>query len=381
MKSSFNKDSDQINIEMTDKLANLERFKAGVTMKGKLFGVEDVKKEAGDEICQDAMIKLKAIIAVKKEHKQKLTIKINLEGIELESETSSEILYKHNVNRISYIARDLKDARALGYIYKNQDDSYQYFGLRTEKPAQEVFNCLRDLFETCLDLKYAEKAEKTGENKSESKAVVDEKPREEIKEKTEEKVFKESDKARLISEGEPETPAPVSEVKIPEVKTPEVEVAKAEEPSLFDLSSDLVEPAKPASAMDDLFGLGDLSLDVGSTPQVPANTPSTFQGNNDLFSMMNAPAQSPQVQYNQQNSFQGMSTMTNMNGMANMSSQFSPIANLATNPFNNAFATNNMNGFQQQQQQQQQTRAAPVPPKNPAPAPKVNTNAFDDLFN
>ena len=56
---------------MSDSIANNhKRFSEGVTLIGKLFGVEDVKKENGDDVCQDAMIKLKAIIAVKKEHKK-----------------------------------------------------------------------------------------------------------------------------------------------------------------------------------------------------------------------------------------------------------------------------------------------------------------------
>ena len=60
-----------------------QKFTEGVIVKGKLFGVEDVKKETGDEVCNDAMIKLKAIIAVKKEHKQRVNIRVNLEGIEI----------------------------------------------------------------------------------------------------------------------------------------------------------------------------------------------------------------------------------------------------------------------------------------------------------
>merc|ERR1712127_517149 len=140
-----------------------QRFTDGVIVKGKLFGVEDVKKETGDDVCQDAMIKLKAIIAVKKEHKQKLSIKINLEGIEIMDESNST-MFKHSVNRISYIARDLKDPRAIGYIYKNIDDSYQYFGLRTEKQAQEFFNLLKDLFEVVLELRTNKKKKESSGN-------------------------------------------------------------------------------------------------------------------------------------------------------------------------------------------------------------------------
>merc|ERR1712127_1083055 len=115
-----------------------QRFTDGVIVKGKLF-------------------------AVKKEHKQKLSIKINLEGIEIMDESNST-MFKHSVNRISYIARDLKDPRAIGYIYKNIDDSYQYFGLRTEKQAQEFFNLLKDLFEVVLELRTNKKKKESSGN-------------------------------------------------------------------------------------------------------------------------------------------------------------------------------------------------------------------------
>lgn len=102
-----------------------------------------------------------------------------------------------------------------------------------------------------------------------------------------EKEIDSSDKARLISisEAEPEVapsqvssvapvpatpvpaaPVPAAPVPAVEVKTPEAEA------SLFDLS----DPTTPAMdknntpAMDDLFGLGDLSLDGSVSPQVQA---------------------------------------------------------------------------------------------------------------
>ncbi len=261
---------------MTD---NVQRFTDGVTINGKLFGVEIVKKETGDDVCQEAMIKLKAIIAVTKEHKKKLTIRINLEGIELVELESSEILYKHSVNRISYIARDLKDARAIGYIYKNTDNSIEYFGLRTEKPAQEMFNLLKDLFETVLELR-------NSKNPSETNVTSEPKKTDKSEE------VDSSDKAPLISD-EPEVNepavAPPPEKKPPtaliaeqEHKTPAP--APAEEPSLFDLSSDVPAPTKPApSAMDDLFGLSGLSLE---SPPVATTLSTSSFGTNCLLKIV-----------------------------------------------------------------------------------------------
>ena len=142
-----------------------DRFKYGVLLRGKLIGVEDVKEETGDEVCQLAMIKLKAVVLAKKEHKQRICIKINLDGVEILDEKTNQSIYKHAVNRISYIARDANDARAIGYIYKTGNSSYQYFAIKTERQAQELFNTLKELFEEVLRLK--NEGEKTNATKTE----------------------------------------------------------------------------------------------------------------------------------------------------------------------------------------------------------------------
>lgn len=362
-----------------DIAANMSKFVEGVLIKGKLFGVETVHKETGDDVCQDAMIKLKAIIAVKKEHKQRLNIKVDLEGIEI-MDDNMQLMYKHSVNRIAYIARDLKDPRAIGYIYKNEDASCQYFGLRTEKQAQEFFNLLKDLFEVVLEMRNNKKKGAAKEPTEPEKNPADKPVEAEQEPDT-------SDKARLISITEPEpepasAPAPVvapaSPVAAPEapaspatepaaVKTPEAE------PSLFDLS----DPTTPAMdknstpAMDDLFGLGDLTLDGSASPQVSASGM-----NNDLFTMMNAPV-SPQP--SAAAPFQNPATNFSPFGMPQqgMSSQY---GQPAQQPFGMPMGMPQYN--------QQLPRAAPVPPMSSptpaapaAPTNKVPTNAFDDLFN
>ena len=136
-----------------------QRFTHGVLIRGKLIGVEDVKEETGDEICQMSMVKLKAVVIAKKEHKQRICVKINLEGLEIVDEKTNLSIYKHSVNRISYIARDVNDSRAIGYIYKNSANSFQYFAIKTERAAQELFNTLKDLFEAVLEMRKNKKTE------------------------------------------------------------------------------------------------------------------------------------------------------------------------------------------------------------------------------
>ena len=149
-----------------------QRFTTGVIIKGKFIGCEDVKEETGDEICQTSMIKLKAVVIAKKEHKQRISIKVTLEGLEILDEKSNVSMYKHSVNRISYIARDVNDARAIGYIYKNSANSFQYFAIKTERQAQEFFNTLRDLFEAVLELRNSKKTEVKSESSTRIKENI-----------------------------------------------------------------------------------------------------------------------------------------------------------------------------------------------------------------
>ena len=134
------------------------RFIDGVTAKGKFIGIEDVKEETGDEICNTSMVKLKAVVIAKKEHKLPIFMKISFEGLSIIDAKTNEVLYKHAVEHISYISRDPNDPRAFGYIFKNDKNQLQYIAIKTEKQSAEVVLTLKDLFEVVYEKKKEEKA-------------------------------------------------------------------------------------------------------------------------------------------------------------------------------------------------------------------------------
>lgn len=95
----------------------------------------------------------KALVLAKKEHKQRICVKVSLDGVEILDERTNAPMFNHPVTKISYIARDPEDSRAIGYIFKNSPNSFQYYAIKTLGQAQELFNTLKELFEVVLEIR------------------------------------------------------------------------------------------------------------------------------------------------------------------------------------------------------------------------------------
>ena len=50
-----------------------------------------------------------------------------------------DCLYHHPVHKISFIAQDVADNRAFGYIYGSPENGHRFFGIKTEKAAGQVY--------------------------------------------------------------------------------------------------------------------------------------------------------------------------------------------------------------------------------------------------
>ncbi|XP_041042607.1 disabled homolog 2 isoform X1 [Carcharodon carcharias] len=140
----------------------LARFKGdGVRYKAKIIGIDDVADARGDQMCQDSMMKLKGIaIAARAQghHKQRIWVTISLSGIKLIDEKTGVIEYEHTVNRISFIARDVTDNRAFGYVC-GAEGQHQFFAIKTAQQAEALVVDLKDLFQLIYNLKKKEEAE------------------------------------------------------------------------------------------------------------------------------------------------------------------------------------------------------------------------------
>ncbi|XP_037674643.1 disabled homolog 2-like [Choloepus didactylus] len=144
----------------------LAKFKGdGVKYKAKLIGIDDVPDARGDKMSQDSMMKLKGMVAAARsqgQHKQKLWVNISLSGIKLIDEKTGVIEHEHPVNKISFIACDVTDNQAFGYVCGGEGQ-HQFFAIKTGQQAKPLVIDLKDLFQVIYNVKKKEEKKKTEE--------------------------------------------------------------------------------------------------------------------------------------------------------------------------------------------------------------------------
>ncbi|XP_061656000.1 disabled homolog 2 isoform X2 [Phyllopteryx taeniolatus] len=171
-KVPFRKDKKKVP-EKTDEYL-LARFQGdGVRYKAKLIGTDDVTEPRGDKMCQDSMMKLKGMAVAARsqgKHKQRIWVNISMSGIRIIDEKSGAIEHEHVVNKISFIARDVTDNRAFGYVC-GAEGQHQFFAIKTAQQAEPLVLDLKDLFQVIFNMRKKEaEASQKGENGS---AVVE----------------------------------------------------------------------------------------------------------------------------------------------------------------------------------------------------------------
>jgi len=133
------------------------RFEApGINFNAKLIGIDDVEAARGDKMCQDAMSRLKMAVRQSGQHKQKIIINVSLDGIRIMDLRSQATNHTHAVHRISFISRDVTDARAFGYVYGAGEGKHKFYAIKTDKAAEALVLSLRDLFQAVYEKKKRE---------------------------------------------------------------------------------------------------------------------------------------------------------------------------------------------------------------------------------
>uniref|UniRef100_A0A8C3K3R9 PID domain-containing protein n=1 Tax=Calidris pygmaea TaxID=425635 RepID=A0A8C3K3R9_9CHAR len=226
------------------------RFKGdGVRYKAKLIGIDDVPEARGDKMSQDSMMKLKGMAVAARsqgQHKQKIWVNISLYGIKIMDEKTGVIEHEHPVNKISFIARDVTDNRAFGYICGGEGQ-HQFFAIKTAQQAEPLVVDLKDLFQLIYNMKKKEEDyKKKSEEASKTEGV---------------------DQMALF--GDMSTP--------PDMSSP----TEAKEILLVDLNSEI--ETKQTFTKEDLFLNGITTSLPQPKPQPPFLSESSFSANLSFF--------------------------------------------------------------------------------------------------
>ncbi|XP_069498204.1 disabled homolog 1 isoform X12 [Ambystoma mexicanum] len=173
VKTSAKKDSKKKGQDRSEATL-IKRFKGdGVRYKAKLIGIDEVSAARGDKLCQDSMMKLKGIAASrsKGEHKQKVFLTISFGGIKIYDEKTGVLQNHHAVHEISYIAKDITDHRAFGYVC-GKEGNHRFVAIKTAQAAEPVILDLRDLFQLIYELKQREEIEKKAQKDKQCEQAV-----------------------------------------------------------------------------------------------------------------------------------------------------------------------------------------------------------------
>ncbi|KFQ63963.1 Disabled 2, partial [Pelecanus crispus] len=251
--------------EKTDE-SLLARFKGdGVRYKAKLIGIDDVPEARGDKMSQDSMMKLKGMAVAARsqgQHKQKIWVNISLSGIKIIDEKTGVIEHEHPVNKISFIARDVTDNRAFGYICGGEGQ-HQFFAIKTAQQAEPLVVDLKDLFQLIYNMKKKEE----GDKKKSEEASKTENGSEVLPADQADKMKLGVDQMDLF--GDMSTP--------PDISSP----TEAKEILLVDLNSEI--ETKQTFTKEDLFLNGITTSIPQPKPQPPFLPESSFSTNLSFF--------------------------------------------------------------------------------------------------
>nr|XP_015211295.1 PREDICTED: disabled homolog 1 isoform X8 [Lepisosteus oculatus] len=120
------------------------------------------------------MMKLKGIAAAarsKGEHKQKVFLTVSFGGIKIFDEKTGVLQHHHAVHEISYIAKDITDHRAFGYVC-GKEGNHRFVAIKTAQSAEPVILDLRDLFQLIYEIKQREEMEKKAQKDKQCEQAV-----------------------------------------------------------------------------------------------------------------------------------------------------------------------------------------------------------------
>ncbi|XP_061540435.1 DAB adaptor protein 1a isoform X6 [Phycodurus eques] len=247
----------------------IRRFKGdGVRYKAKLIGLDEVTAARGDKLCQDSMMKLKGIAAAarsKGEHKQKVFLTVSFGGIKIFDEKSGVLQHHHAVHEISYIAKDITDHRAFGYVC-GKEGNHRFVAIKTAQSAEPVILDLRDLFQLIYEIKQREEMEKKAQKDKQCEQAVYQTI---LEEDLEDPVYQNINQLELF--GDMSTPPDITSPSTPASPANPLDPSQGLQPP-----TELFSPFNPASVPSGYVTMGAVPSGHWSQQAFAAQTPLAF---------------------------------------------------------------------------------------------------------
>ncbi|XP_075922382.1 disabled homolog 1-like isoform X4 [Petromyzon marinus] len=283
--------------------ALIQRFKGdGVRYRAKMIGVDLVAAARGDRMCQDSMIKLKGMAAVARahgQHKPRIIVSVSFSGIRIYDERCGVLQHEHPVHKVSFIARDVSDHRAFGFVCGTEGD-HRFYAVKTAHAAEGLVMDLRNLFQLIFTLREREQKQQQQKQRPQQPEQQQQQEGTDKEQSKDKQTIPDDDTDDPVYQYIMFEPSPDSEESIYQVPSSQLKdgvydipIYKASEngsslleleaqmdrmlldSSQFGLFGDITTPpditSPPTPISPDLFGLGDVSSTNQQLPPPPPN--------------------------------------------------------------------------------------------------------------
>jgi len=135
---------------------DVKKYAYGVEFKAKLIGFDEISALSGDKmaIAEDSLARLKAAVLASKEHKLKINVEVSFDGVKIYDEKTRKLIHHHEAHQIVFIAFDVKEPRACGYIVQLGNLTYRFLGLKSmEKTSEKIVGAIQELICLSYELK------------------------------------------------------------------------------------------------------------------------------------------------------------------------------------------------------------------------------------